>query len=264
VDDPEVLLRRRRIWGVPADAVAAWVTSRQREQTELRAQVAALEARVSHLTAERDIAEAASAALKETLAHLEAEKAEWHGRPETIRAEAIQFVVDAYAEAQQAREQSAREIAAERSAAQATIAAQYATAEEEITEMRRVLVVERQQHEAAVASLEKQRQEALAALSALGRGLLAELERVDTRGSAPQAPAADTVSTQIPEEPHPAPEPVMQGETPTVTGPIASAEAPRDSAVSAQRGAPPEDAMLARALDELEAILRGNRKVSED
>ena len=35
---------------------------------------------------------------------------------------------------------------------------------------------------------------------------------------------------------------------------------PEETTTDARRSPPPEDAMLARALDELEAILRGNRK----
>src|SRR5262245_54237208 len=111
-----------------------WVSACQRERGELCAQLTALETRLAHLTAERDAATADCAALRDHITQLEAEKAEWKDRPETIRVEAIQFVVDAYAEAQQVRAQTAREIVAEKEAAREAMTTERAAILEEIAE----------------------------------------------------------------------------------------------------------------------------------
>lgn len=277
MDDPQALLQRRRIWGVPPDAVAAWVAACQHAQADTRTQIAALEIRLTHLAAERDAATATAAARKEEIAQLEAEKAEWKNRPEAIRAEAIQFVIDAYAEAQQARAQAAQEIAAEKMAAQDEIEAERTAAHAEVAAMRRDLAAERRHHEEAIAALRQQRAETIASLDTIGRSLLMQLGRIDSAAGGSDMPPHESVAA---ETSNPSPDlrsdivPDVASNPPNMDAPPAPREPPDFSAVipmasddivtGDRRAAPSEDTMLARALDELEAILRGNRKAASE
>jgi hypothetical protein len=277
VDDPQALLQRRRIWGVPPDAVAAWVATCQRVQADTRTQIAALEIRITHLAAERDAATATVASLKEEIARLEAEKAEWKDRPETIRAEAIQFVVDAYAEAQQAREQAAQEITAQKMAAQEAIEAERTAAQVEVAAMRRDLAAERRYHEEEIAALQQQRAETIASLDTIGRSLLMQLGQIDTAtGTGDMLPHASVTAAPL----HPPPDllfdsvPGAAPNLPNMDAPPAPQAQPDlgaaipiasdDVVTGDRRAATSEDTMLARALDELEAILRGNRKAASE
>jgi hypothetical protein len=272
VDDPQSLLQRRRIWGVPPDAVAAHLAAWQREREDLRAQIAALETRVAQLSAERDAGSAGAAALREAVARLEAEKAEWKDRPEAMRAEAIQFVVDAYAEARQVREEAAREAAAERAAAREEAEAERASVADEIAAMRREQEAERRRHEEAINAFREQEAEIIASLDAIGRTLLAQFGRADAPlarpspltatstappGEPPSAPAMTT--TPEPATPLLAPGDATRAGRETSVSTAVPAVPRHDEVATPQRDMPPEDAMLARALDELEAILRGNR-----
>jgi hypothetical protein len=277
VDDPQALLQRRRIWGVPPDAVAAWVAACQRAQADTRTQIAALEIRITHLAAERDATAATATVLKEEIARLEAEKAEWKDRPETIRAEAIQFVVDAYAEAQQAREQAAQEITAEKMAAQEAIEAERTAAKAEIAAMRSDLAAERRNHEEAIAALQQQRAETIASLDTIGRSLLMQLGRIDPTTEASDTPLHESVAAAPSNAP-----PDLRAEIvpdaapnlPHMDAPPAPHEQPDlgaaiplasdDVMTGDRRAVSSEDTMLARALDELEAILRGNRKAASE
>jgi hypothetical protein len=270
VDDPQDLLRQRRIWGVPPDAVAIWVSACLREHKELCAHQTALETRLAHIVAERDAVTTASAALKDRITRLEAENAERKDRPEMIRAEAIQFVVDAYAEGQQARAQTAREIAAEKEAAREAMTTERAAVQEEIAWIRRDFDAERRKHEETLAALQQQRAETIASLDAIRRSLLAQPGRMDPVApdipGLPCAPALETVAEiagEIPPE-----TPTQRDPSPTLPDPDAPSaliEAGSGAwATNSHRATASENTMLARALDELEAILRGNRKAGSE
>lgn len=302
MDDSQGLLQRRRLWGVPPDAVKAFVTRCTQDHADLRAQIAVLEDRLARAQAdakaERATLSTAADSLRERIATLEQEKAEWKGRPETLRAEAVQFVVDAYAEAQAARRQSEAEIAAEWERARSAIAAERAAADAEMAMQREHLTAERQRLEADLAALRQQQAEAVTTLDALGRSLLAQFGRGDAPAPAVPPPPATAPSAVTETAPDTTPAPVypdasmMQNNTPANPPPaeptladtvhreipdapdaIAAPSPAEDVVVAAEshlppsepkRAAPSEDAMLARALDELEAILKGSRKGTHD
>jgi DNA repair exonuclease SbcCD ATPase subunit len=231
--DYDALLRRRRIWGVPPDVVAHLAAEYQREQAELRAHSKELEGRLARANTERDEANQAADALRARVARLEQENEEIANRPETVREEAVRFVVDAWAEAQALREQTRREIEEAETKAREEVAAirrdfmeerrRYETAmanerqryEAEMTE-------ERQRSEAEIAVLRERRQKAIRDLESLAESLLGQA----ARGIAPR----------------PAP------------------GAPHDTPIPISSGGAQEDQMLAKALDDLEAILNASRK----
>lgn len=316
MDDPQVLLQRRRLWGVPPDAVMALMTRCKQDHADLRAQMATLEDRLARAQAdaqaERATLTTEGDTLRERIAALEQERAEWKGRPEMLRAEAVQFVVDAYAEAQAARAQSEAEIAAareaadaeaaaEREQARAAIAAERAAADAEMATQRESLAAERQRLEADVAALRQQQAEAVTTLDTLGRSLLAQFGRGDAPAltdASPMDDAPETATETAPDaaletlfaddanhaetrdddtgDPPPA-EPsdldTVSAESPDAPDATAAPPEPEDVVVSSEphvpssepkRAAPSEDAMLARALDELEAILKGSRKENHE
>ncbi len=229
----EALLRRRRIWGVPPDVVEHLAAMCQREQTDLRTHVAELETRLARVTAQRDESSRNAATLEERTARLEQEKTTVVDGPEIMREEAVRFVVEAYAEAHAIREQ-----------AQQAIAEAEATSRDEVAAMRQALVEERQRHEAELAALREQRLKAVAELEALAGSLL-NVGRaiVPTTSSAPTAPATPLAASSTPTTPE-------------------EADASRPPAADGDDAgkAPTEDALLAKALDELEGILSANRK----
>jgi hypothetical protein len=146
--DYDALLRRRRFWGVPPDVVAHLAAECQREQAELRAHSKELEGRLARANTERDVANQSANTLRERIGRLEQENQEIANRPETVREEAVRFVVDAWAEAQTLREQTQREIEAAETKAR-----------EEVAAIRRDLIEERHRHETEMAD-ERQRYEA--------------------------------------------------------------------------------------------------------
>ncbi len=255
----EALLRRRRLWGVPPDVVEHLATECQREQKALHARVKELEGRLARATADRDEASQTAATLQERVARLEQENQEIANRPETIREEAVRFVVDAWTEAQTLREQTRQEIEAAET-----------TAREEVAAIRRESLTERQRHEAEMAdararyeaemaderqrfeteigALRERRQKAVVELEALAESLLSQA----ARGIAPH---------MIPANPDDA-SPAMV-ESPSVTTDESHAEPPPLSAVTAPlnaNGTIAEDQLLAKALNDLEAILNTSRK----
>jgi hypothetical protein len=240
--DYDALLRRRRIWGVPPDVVAHLMAECRREQAELHTHINELDGRLARARAERDAANQATDLLQERVARLEQENQEIANRPETIREEAVRFVVDAWAEAQTLREQSRREIAEAGTKAR-----------EEVAVIRRDLIGERQRHEAEMAderqqyetemTEERQRSEAeIAVLRERRRKAIMDLESLAAsllgqaaRGIAPRPTPGASSDAATPDAPHDAPLPISSG------------------------GAA-EDQLLAKALDDLEAILNASRK----
>ncbi len=233
----EALLHRRRIWGGPPDVVEHLVATCQREQVDLCTHVAELETRLAHVTVQRDEASRNAATLEERAARLEQEKTTVVDGPEIMREEAVRFVVEAYAEAHAIREQ-----------AQRAIAEAEATSRDEVAAMRQALVEERQRHEAELAALREQRLKAIADLEALAGSLL-NVGRaiVPTASPAPTAPTAPLAA------------PLAASSTPT-TPEEADATRPASADGDDAGKAPTEDALLAKALDELEGILSANRK----
>lgn len=230
----DALLRRRRVWGVPPDAVRQMVADYERAQADLRARMRELEVRLAHMITERDEANRSVAALQEQVGRLERENAEIANRPETVREEALRFVIDVWAEAQTIREQTKQEIEKAEAAARAEVAAmrQALSVERERheTEMREA----RERHEVEIAMLRERRLKAIADLESLAESLLSHA----ARGAAPE-PAA----------PAPSPAPVEAVPTPQ---PAAGAPPRTDGGGS-------EDRLLAKALDDLEAILSASR-----
>ncbi len=273
--DYDTALRRRRIWGVPPDVVEQLIVECQRQQTELRARVKEREERLARVTTERDEANQTVASLQERIARLEQENQEIANRPEMIREEALRFVVDAWSEAQTLREQTRQEIEATETEARA-----------EVAEMRRVSVEERQRHEAEMAderaryaaemteerqrsaaevTLERQRYEAemaeerqryeaeIAVLRERRQRAITELESL----------AAGLLGQAARGAPRPSPTPpVTENAVPLATASLpAESDTPDpDTSVTAPvNGGVGEDQLLAKALDDLEAILNASR-----
>ncbi len=255
----EALLHRRRLWGVPPDVVEHLAAECQREQTELRARIKELEGRLTHATAERDEASQTAVTLQERVARLEQENQEIANRPETIREEAVRFVVDAWTEAQTLREQTRQEIEAAET-----------TAREEIAAIRRESMAERQRHEAEMAderarseaemaderqrfeaeigALRERRQKAVMELESLAESLLNQA----ARGIAPPM-----VTTDLDDAP------LVAAESPSATTNESHDESPPPSVVTAPsitNGSIAEDQLLAKALNDLETILNTSRK----
>ncbi len=254
----EALLRRRRIWGVPPDAVAHLAAESRREQAELRARVKDLEGRLARATTERDEANQAEAALRERVARLEQENREIADRPEAIREEAVRFVVDAWAEAQALREQTRREIEAAETKAREEIAAirrnfvaERRRSEAEMADERQQyeaeMAAERQRSEAEIAALRERRRTAIVELESLAQSLLSQAARVLAPRSSPARPD-DTA-------------PAADGEAAATAGAAhRESPAPPIIAADAASGDAAEDRLLAKALNDLEAILNAPRK----
>jgi hypothetical protein len=256
----EAVLRQRRIWGVPPDAVADLAETCQREQAELRARIKEIEARLARANTERDEANRHAIALQERVVRLEQENQEIANRPETIREEAVRFVVDAWTEAQTLREQTRQEIEEAEAKAREEVAAirrdflaERQRHEAEMAEERqrheREMADERERYETEIAALRERRQKAIVELESLAEGLLSQAARgvaprpaaTVTDDAAPALLVSPSASTNKPDDEPLAPPPVA---TPSL---------------STSEGAA-EDQMLAKALDDLEAILNASRK----
>ena len=255
----EALLRRRRIWGVPPDAVAEMAAASQREQTELRARVKELESRLARANAERDDAIQNATTLQERVAHLEQENHEIANRPETVREEAVRFVVDAWTEAQTLREQTRVEIEEAEAKARDEVAAIRRQFLEERRRHETEMAGERQRHqtemaderrryEAEIAALRERRQKVIVELESLAVSLLAQAARSVAPHSAPAASDGPT--------------PEATASLPAAIGEVDDKPPAPPRAVAASRTAAEgtEDQMLAKALDDLEAILNASRK----
>lgn len=249
--DYDALLRRRRIWGVPPDVVAHLAAECQREQAEFRARIKELEGRLARANTERDEANQSADTLRERVARLEQENEEIANRPETVREEAVRFVVDAWAEAQTLREQTQREIEAAETKAREEVAAirrdlmeERQRHETEMTDERQryetEMAEERQRSETEIAVLRERRRKAIVDLESLAESLLSQA----ARGIAPR------------------PTPGAPGDAAPVLmeSPAATTDASPDTAPPLSSGGTGEDQMLARALDDLEAILNASRK----
>jgi hypothetical protein len=256
----EALLRRRRIWGVPPDAVEQIAADCERTQAELRTRMRELEVRLAQVTTQRDEATQSVATLRAQVAQLERENAEAVGRPEMVREEALRFVVDAWAEAQTIREQTRLENEkAEIAAREEIAAARQALAEERgrhEAEMREA----RARHEAEIAALRERRSKAVADLESLAEHLLNQATHIAALKSPVAEPAASPTAEAPPEKT--AAPPLSTSE------PIAVAPAPSTATIPAV-AAPPrangndaEDHLLAKALNDLEAILGASRKTN--
>jgi hypothetical protein len=261
----EALVRRRRIWGVPPDAVEQIAADCERTQAELRTRMRELEVRLAHMTTQRDEAMQSVATLREQAEGLERENAETVSRPEMVREEALRFVVDAWAEAQTIREQTRQEIEKIEAAAH-----------EEVASVRRALAEERKHHEAEmreararhegeIATLRARRSKAIADLESLAEHLLNQATHIAALKS-PGAdaevaePAAPPVAEAPPEKataPPRAPAEPVRAEPVPAPAPTSSVAAPPRA-----NGGDAEDQLLAKALDDLEAILSASRKTN--
>ncbi|MDQ2788122.1 MAG: hypothetical protein M3Y58_24345 [Chloroflexota bacterium] len=257
----EALLRRRRLWGVPPDVVEHLAAECQREQKALHARVKELEGRLARATVERDEASQTVSVLQERVARLEQENQEIANRPETIREEAVRFVVDAWTEAQTLREQTRQEIEATETKAREEVAAirrdsmaerQRYEAEmaDERARYEAEMADERQRFEAEIGALRERRQKAVVELESLAESLLSQATRGIIPPMPPTAPIPDDASPiaaapSVPaDESHD--EPHLSSMT-VGTPPIAN-------------GSVAEDQLLAKALNDLEAILNTSRK----
>ncbi len=253
--DYDALLRRRRIWGVPPDVVAHLVAECERTQTESRARIAEMETRLTHALAERDEANRMIADLQEQLARLAQEKEEIANRPETVREEAVRFVVDAWAEAQALRAQTRQAIEEGETTARAEVAAIHQALIGERVQHEMEMREERQRHEAEIALLRERRQKAIADLESLAESLLTQASRGASTQSASTAPASLSVPT--------AARPVTTVAAASAPAPEAGQSQPATpqavAPASESKLTPAEDKLLTKALDDLEAIL-GARK----
>ncbi len=256
----EALLRRRRLWGVPPDVVEHLAAECQREQTALHGRVKELEGRLVRASTERDEASQTASIVQERVVRLEQENQEIANRPETIREEAVRFVVDAWTEAQTLREQTRQEIEAAETKAREEVAvlrresmAERQRYEAEMADERAryeaEMADERQQFETEIVALRERRQKAVVELESLAESLLSQAARsiaphiIRTASDDPSPVAAGppTVATdESHDEPH-SPPPVVMA-PPMTNGTIA------------------EDQLLAKALNDLEAILNTSRK----
>ncbi len=259
--DYEALMRRRRIWGVPPDAVAQMAAECDRTQAELRSTMRELEVRLAHLTTQRDEVKQSAATLREQVERLERENAEIANRPELVREEALRFVVDAWTEAQTIREQTRLEVEKAEAAAREEVAAVRQALTEERERHEAEMREARDRYEAEIATLRERRLKAIADLESLAEHLLSQATHIaahklpDTDpgttvppASVPAAEAKAAIATTTPPPPEP-----------TIAPP---ASTPAVAASSHANGDSVEDQLLARALDDLEAILSVSRKTN--
>ena len=242
----DALLRRRRVWGVPPDAVAQMIAQCERDQSDLRDRVTDLESRLADALAQRDEAKRTVSAQQEQIVRLEREKEAIANRHETVREEAVRFVVDAYAEVQTLREQTQREITTAQEEAHAAITALRREVATERERHEADMTETRQRYEAEITMLRERRARAVAELESLAAGLLSQAGR----GETPPTPAP---TEREPDATPPAAPVTAEHYPPQAAHPMES-----DPPAHANGGS--EDAMLARALDELEAILSLPRK----
>ena len=262
----EALLRRRRIWGVPPDAVEQIAADCGRTQAELRTRMRELEVRLAQVTTQRDEATQSAVTLREQVERLERENAEIVGRPEMMREEALRFVVDAWAEAQTIREQTRQEIETSEAAARAEIAAMRQALAEEQERHEVEMQDARARHEAEIATLRARRSKAIADLESLAEHLLNQATHI----AALKSPGADTAIAEPTASPAAeAPPPVKTAQPlPSSSAPVAAEPVPAPAPMPAVAAPPPanggdaEDHLLAKALDDLEAILSASRKTN--
>lgn len=232
--DYETLRRRRRIWGVPPDAVERLAAEYARAGGEQQARIRELETRLTGMTAERDEASQAAIPLRERIEQLEQERAETVGRAEMVREEALRFVVDAWGEAQTIREQTRQETEKAEAAAREEAAAIHRSHEEKRARLEAEMEEVRRRYEAEIAMLRERRRKAIADLESLAESLLSQA----ARGSAAKPP--DTTPEVAP----------------NAMGAVAAPPPPP----AREDGDPTEDRMLAKALDDLESVLSAPRK----
>jgi hypothetical protein len=262
----EALVRRRRIWGVPPDAVEQIVADCERTQADLRTRMRELEVRLAQVTTQRDEATQSIAALRVQVERLEQENAETAGRPEMVREEALRFVVDAWAEAQTIREQTRQENEKTKAAAREEIAAARQALTEERERHEAEMQGARARHEAEIATLRERRSKAIADLESLAEHLLNQATHI----AALKSPGVDTAiaePTASPAVEAPPPE-KMAAPPPSSSAPISAdpvptpAPTPAATAPPRANGGDAEDHLLAKALDDLEAILSASRKTN--
>jgi hypothetical protein len=262
----EALLRRRRIWGVPPDAVAQIAADCERTQTELRTRMRELEVRLAQVTTQRDEATQSVATLRQQVEQLAQENAEAAGRPEMVREEALRFVVDAWAEAQTIREQTRQESEKIAEAAREEIAAARQALAEERERHEAEMQDARTRHEAEIATLRERRSKAIADLESLAEHLLNQATHI----AALKSPGVDTAITEpisSPAAEAPPPEkataPPLSSSPPVAAEPVPTpAPMPAVAAPPRANGGDAEDHLLAKALDNLEAILSASRKTN--
>jgi hypothetical protein len=260
----EALLRRRRIWGVPPDAVAQIAADCERTQTELRTRMRELEVRLAQAMTQRDEATQSVAALRQQVEQLAQENVEAAGRPEMVREEALRFVVDAWAEAQTIREQTRQESEKIAEAAREEIAAARQALAEERERHEAAMREARARHEAEIATLRERRSKAIADLESLAEHLLNQATHIAALKS-PGVDAAIAEPTASPAAEAPPPEKTA---APSSSAPVAAAPGPTPAPLPAvppptrANGGDAEDHLLAKALDDLEAILSASRKTN--
>ena len=218
-----------------------------------------LKGKLARANIERDEANQTAIALQEHVARLEQENQEIVNRPETVREEAVRFVVDAWTETQTLREQTRQEIEEAETKAREEVAAirrdfmeeQQRHEAEMAAERQRYkaeMAEERQRYETEIATLRERRQKAIVDLEALAESLMNQAARVSVLrpaftapdNSAPIATTPSPIAGASHDESHTPP-------------PIAA-----DPLIFS--GGAAEDQMLAKALDNLETILNASRK----
>jgi hypothetical protein len=199
---------RYRFRGLDPKSVERWAISYENENTGLRAQVAALEARAARADefAEEALIEAAT--LRETVARTDADREEFAARQRMFRDEAAQIIHDAWTEANIIRAQAqedadqthahldvtkaehARQIAQMRAEAAAAI-------EVTVEQVRRTLADGLETQQARIATLERQRTRLIAEIESCTASVLSAIaplkesaSRAD-RGQPPGTPERD-------------------------------------------------------------------------
>jgi hypothetical protein len=262
----EALLRRRRIWGVPPDAVAQIAADCERTQMELRTRMRELEVRLAQAMTQRDEATQSVVTLRQQVEQLAQENAEAAGRPEMVREEALRFVVDAWAEAQTIREQTRQESEKIAAAAREEVAAARQALAEERERHEAEMREARARHEAEIATLRERRSKAIADLESLAEHLLNQATHIAALKSPGVDPAiAEPIASPAAEAP---PLAKTAAPSPSSSAPAAAEPAPATTPISAvpapprANGGDAEDHLLAKALDDLEAILSASRKTN--
>ena len=188
---------RYRFRGLDPKAVERWASNFERENAELRDQIAALEARVMEADAFAEDAIKEMVSLQEIVKRAETDQAIFVARQQLFRAETAQIVHDAWAEAHVVRAQTEQHI--ERTQAQlaatkatharhleamrttmmaeieAAIAQARATMAAECAERQARITDEYTEHQAQIAALERERMRLVTEIEASTAGVLTRI-----------------------------------------------------------------------------------------
>jgi hypothetical protein len=189
--DPVELFGRYRFRGLDPKSVELWAMNFEHENADLRAQLAALEARAAKADSFAEDAVREMVAMQGIIKQGETDQAIFAARQRLFREEAAQIVHDAWAEAnvvraqtQQLRERTQAQLEAAKEAHEYHLAAMrekmMAEIEATLDEVRATMATECAEHQSRIAAEHEEHQSRIAALEGECARIVAEIETYTT------------------------------------------------------------------------------------